>query len=46
MPSKKKKAVSKPAVKFKDLISKKNLKGGISWSGSSEGYDSKQFNKI
>ena len=30
MPSKKKKAVSKPAVKFKDLISKKNPKGG--WS--------------
>jgi hypothetical protein len=37
MPSKKKKAVSKPAVKFKDLSSKKNPKGGISWSGSSGG---------
>jgi hypothetical protein len=35
MPSKKKKAVSKPAVKFKDLVSKKNPKGG--WSGSSGG---------
>jgi hypothetical protein len=35
MPSQKKKATAKAAVKFKDLTSKKNPKGG--WSGSQGG---------
>ena len=40
MASTKKKVSAKASVKFKDLKSKKNPKGGISWSGSTGGDDS------
>jgi hypothetical protein len=40
MASKKKKTAAKTVVKFRDLKSKKNPKGGtISWSGSTGGDD-------
>jgi hypothetical protein len=40
MASTKKKVSAKASVKFKDLKSKKNPKGVISWSGSTGGDDS------